>query len=445
MKETIKDDSASELMKLLDDVEKSRNLDDLLNDVIKKDLNKQFLEKQAKKSHIIREIIAASKIYERMPLERLSIKIGVDLNEILDLLENIILKGEFDGISISGRELIFKKIPKLAEFNQKPVHIMTPISLKQGTRASKETLVGNDDKCFSSGDMNSACKDSKSGNLKLEIEELKDPSRVVLRLKLQNLSNGEVKQISIKVLLPDRIKIFRIEPDFLMRRDYGIEIQVARINPQSYRRILIYLTPYECNDFEISFFVQYVDDGGMYNSIEEKIVVKVQMPELIIKENVNEDDLSRLVQRDLPYRGVRSFGLPKSANLNKVFSILKNLVIANKFKIIREKSSDENCYFIAWCHSSYKEQDEHLDIVLIIQILNNKLELFTMGQKPENVINSLTYISSRISNEFIKKKIIQDTDSLHELYCLSCGGILPICPEPGRLYTCTFCGAKLQF
>ncbi|MBD3186805.1 hypothetical protein GF325_08270, partial [Candidatus Bathyarchaeota archaeon] len=115
-----------DLEDLLREVQKPKALNELLNEMIDEEMRQEYELKQEQKQRIIDQLISASRIYEKMPLERLAIKLKVDVNEILDLLEEIILNHEFTGVTISGKELIFNKIPKPADLDQKPFHVMKP-------------------------------------------------------------------------------------------------------------------------------------------------------------------------------------------------------------------------------------------------------------------------------------------------------------------------------
>ncbi|MHA1699598.1 MAG: PCI domain-containing protein [Promethearchaeota archaeon] len=71
-------------------------------------LSRDFL---ARKRLIIKEIIPASRCYEKMPVSRLAKKVNATEDEVLDVLEDIILRNEIENIIISSYDLVFKGEP----------------------------------------------------------------------------------------------------------------------------------------------------------------------------------------------------------------------------------------------------------------------------------------------------------------------------------------------
>ncbi|MHA1999680.1 MAG: hypothetical protein ACTSU9_16345 [Promethearchaeota archaeon] len=452
-----------DLEDLLREIEKPKELNELLNDIIEDEMEREFALKQEKKQTIIKELINASKIYEKMPLERLGIKLNVDMNEILDLLEEIILKNEFTGIIISGKEIIFKTIPNHDDLDQKPFHVMKPA--KPGIVPASNVATGInrikplqrkkiDLKFKVLGDHASGASKEEEIKNQQAIEGLTIDthlklvtSQVQLRINLINSTNQVFNEILVKFITSKNIRLLRTKPQYKSNSGWGNELNVASIPANSSRRILLYFSLQKCEPIEINILVQYRDAIGNYldENITEKIVFNE--PRFSKSKEITDREFQGLIQEKLKFKGIKSFGMPEHDPV-EVYLIMKELLVINSFELVGEKLIEDEGRFIGWYYANYEDdadgaEDRHY--IVIAQIINRKVEFFAICNDAVHLVCGLAYLSNQLIAELSKRGIIKQRSELIELYCMSCGGTLSRYPESGEVYQCKFCGANLVF
>ncbi|MFX0103123.1 MAG: hypothetical protein ACFFCS_26395 [Candidatus Hodarchaeota archaeon] len=467
-----------------------KELNELLNEIMEDELEKQFALKQERKELIIEELINASKIYEKMPLERLAIKMQIDLNEILDILEEIILKKEFKGIVISGKELIFKKVPKPADLDQKPFHVMKPAimantgsELDAITRKSLGKILSAENSDDSSlayqpiesqpvqkpiatplrhkkvslkfkvlgeqqeveADFHEKGGGSRDESLKIETEISPIASQLQIKLNMVNNTRKDIEKIQVQFLTSENLKFLRVQPIFSMVGEWGNQLEVPIISASSSRRLLFYFTPLDCNLVEVDILVQYTDQAGNFCDLTSKETYSLNQPNFIKGRMIKDDEIQDKIRNLLKYKGIKSYGLPEELEATEAYLILKEILITNGIELVSEKLLEESNHYVGVYYTKTTRDGKEEDFIVIGQIVNAKMEFFAVSNDPQDLLCGLTTLAKRLFDELKERDIISNHDDLIELFCLSCGGTLSKYPEPEEIYTCKFCGAKLKF
>ena len=321
-------ENAPALEDLLDNIEKSKPLDELLTQVMDKELQDQFKKKEEVKTRAIGELASASKIYEKMPLERLAIKLGYDMNDILDLLEQIIMNNEFTGIVISGKEIIFNKIQRKEELDQKPVLIISSaaqnsIPMKHPEpriEPLKRKKVDLKFKVLTEEPVEQVPVETE--NLAATAEVTPVAAQIQVKLNLVNHSGKSVENILVKFLVQGNAHFLRMKPAYTIFTQWNNEIIVPSIPPNASRRVLLFFTPMACEPVEFDMLVQHADAAG--NFIDENLTEKIDIPapKFARKSEISKEEFQGLITRQLKFKGIRSYGIPQGLDRADAYLIM---------------------------------------------------------------------------------------------------------------------------
>ncbi|MBN2152282.1 MAG: hypothetical protein JW839_12600 [Candidatus Lokiarchaeota archaeon] len=450
-----KDDSSANapvgLDDLLQNIEKSKPLDELLNEVMDQELEKQFQRKEERKQVIIQELVNASKIYEKMPLERLAIKLKEDSNEILDLLEHIILNNEFTGIVISGKELIFNKIQRHDELDRKPFLVVTspvakPVLAPAGAAVKLEPIKRKkvDLRFKVLGEQPVVQVPVEREALVASAEAVPVAGQLQLKLVLANNSAKALDGVLVKFLLEGQLRLVRMKPAYA-GADWSGEITIPSIPPGSSRRVLLYFSPGTCEPVGFDVIVQYQDAASKF--IDETLNERVDIapPAFTKKQAITKEHFHDIITHHLKMKGIKSYGIPAGLAATEAYLIIKEILITNEFEFVGEKFLEEKNQFLGWYYTGFKVGEKEDDFIVIGQVLNNKMEFFAMAGDGMQLLRGLTHLAMILREGLVERGTIRDESELVELVCPSCGGVLDVFPAAGELHPCKFCGAKLQF
>ncbi|MEX2684921.1 MAG: hypothetical protein Q6373_025325, partial [Candidatus Sigynarchaeota archaeon] len=408
-------------------------------------------KKEERKQAIIQELVNASKIYEKMPLERLAIKLNEDLNEILDLLEQIILNNEFTGIVISGKELIFNKIQRHDELDRKPFLAITspavkPLLTPAGATAIREPLKRKkvDLKFKVLGEQPVVQVPAEQENFIASAETASVAGQLQLKLTLANNSLKPLDNVLVKFLVEGQVRLVRIKPPYA-GADWNGEITIPSIPAGSSRRVLFYFSPVTCEPVGFDILVQYQDATGKF--IDENLSEKIDLtpPIFVRKQVITKEHFHDIITHQLKMKGIKSYGIPAGLAPTDAYLIIKEILITNEFEFVGEKLLEDKSQFLGWYYTGFKLGENESDFIVIGQVLNNKMEFFAMAGDGMQLLRGLTYLAKELRERLIERDIIKNESELVELVCPSCGGVLDMSPIKGELHTCKFCGAKLQF
>ncbi|MHA1847123.1 MAG: hypothetical protein ACTSXU_05720 [Promethearchaeota archaeon] len=151
-----------------------------------------------------------------------------------------------------------------------------------------------------------------------------------------------------------------------------------------------------------------------------------------------------LLNKKMKYKGIKSYGIPE-ADPDHIFVIMKDILYSNSFSLLEEKLARTEQRYIGWFRARFQSLDKEGEFIVIVQVLNNKMEFIGFCDDKHALISGLTSLVNDFLNSLKAKKIVQNEMELIELYCRNCGGTLQKFPKPGEVYTCKLCEAKMQF
>lgn len=449
-----------DLEDLLVSVENAVGLDELLNDVMEKELQQRYKAREERKTWLINEIVESSKIYERMPLHRLALKLGENMDELYDLLEEVISKDEISGAVISGSELIFNRIQKAADLGQKPMLIMKPaLAQDLAPDPSRPTMLPHQPlkrrqvpvsfKVMEKPSTRPAGVEvtaSAPPSLVMTADHAFSNAQVQIILTIANESTTSLDEVHVKVLAEGDIVLLRARPMHVVAGTSRDEIVLPSIPPATSKRVSLFFIPARCGTFEFLFHAQARDASG--NFIDESSSRQVTMPDLTFTrtpETVDEEEFQRLVQQELGSKGIKSFGMPPGANAVEVYLIMKEILLVNGFELVGEKLDETADSFLGWYHAMVaREGGNGNRFIAIAQVMHGKMEIFAMASNEKELACGLISLASSLRDALESRELVP-VDGLMELCCIACGGTFSRQPAPGDVYTCKYCDTRMQF
>ena len=437
-----------DLEDLLNEVERSKPLGELLGEIMEDELKTQFRIKEERKQRIIEQLVSASKIYEKMPLERLAIKLEVHLNEIFDLLEEIILNNDFSGIVISGKELIFKKVQKRAELDQKPVHVMKPVIEREPIKRKKMNVhfkVLGDESIQTP--VETPPPSGKDDDFEITTKFLPVSGQLELKLTLANKTPKSLANVRVNIVPGNNLQLLRVKPVLSTGNNWDEPITIKEISPRGNRRIMHFYSVANCNPASVEITVKYTTDDGNRMIKHANDVFQLEEPDFQKMPEMDEEQFHETI-RNLDFKGIRSYGIPNSLEPTSAYLIMKEILIINNFEFVGEKFNEDEGSFLGWFYASYnasEEQTNQSEFIVIAQVLNRKMEFFAMGTDPAYLTCGLSFLAKELRGELLRRQLITSETDLMELYCMSCGGTLPEFKDKGGIVECKFCKAKMKF
>jgi predicted RNA-binding Zn-ribbon protein involved in translation (DUF1610 family) len=431
------------LESLLNEVERSMPLEERLNEIIDVELKKHFQHKEERKQRIMKELISASRIYEKMPLERLAIKVREDIDDVFDLLEEIILKNEFSGISVSGKELIFARVQHRAELDQKPVLLVSAAGPSNGSPvatldASQFIHIEED---------HNLPIERAHGDIIVDAELIPEASQLRLRLNIENSTDKTIQNLIIAVSTLGNLKFERMKPAYMTSGDWANQVVVQGIFPRSTRRVLLYFLPADCEPVSIAITLTYLNTEEQLVRSELIVSADLREPKFSKTTSIDGESLQDLLAGVLQFRGIRSFGIPAGVSDAVSFAILQEILETTGLKPVGNESIDypdesnqHPCFY-----ASTERNGNEQEIAVVAKVLNNKMDFFGLASDPMLLLCTLTMLANRLQTEFSSGTEMTGAASIVELTCLSCGATLSRFPGQGEVYECEFCGARMQF
>jgi hypothetical protein len=263
---------------------------------------------------------------------------------------------------------------------------------------------------------------------------------------ISNESNAPITEIKTKIKIPKNLQLSRYSPSNIKidKSKSDSEFQVINANFEkldgnSKQQINLFLNLLNLNiNSEISTSISYVNAKDLikaHNATPTKVILspgKIE-PKIIPSFQVTEFLKIEGIKKAIKSFGVGIEGKPYTElYYNQVNELLKK----HNFQLITKDDTKK----IAWYFGTNLDSKE--DILIIGQIVSNKVEFLAASKNPSIIIyvlNSLEIdFKSRISSLSLVK-----IDQIYNLECVQCGNILPTFPnKKGVAVKCQKCNKE---
>lgn len=268
-------------------------------------------------------------------------------------------------------------------------------------------------------------------------------SHYVLSIQLLNESLAPISEVKIKISFPTFFTLTRSYPPTIYIPEsfeeaglLKINIEFDELNERSSKQINLHFTPVSLgNEGEIRTIVTYVNNKDFVRVLDSNPVVimldKITInPKIIPSSYIREFSQIPGMKRAIKSLGV---GILGKGDPDLYINILEQIFLRNDLQLIA-KDPDKR---ILWYFGAELESRD--DVLVIGQIVADKVELIATSKNHHILISFLTLFSNEFKEHIFVKEFVSSLDQIYDLECKYCGAILPYFPKKGEEIVCSKC------
>ena len=262
-------------------------------------------------------------------------------------------------------------------------------------------------------------------------------------LLIANQSRAPISEAKLKVRFPEFVDIIRCHPPEckidLIQMESGvkqIKIQANKIEANSLRQYSFFLTPlYLDAKGEIRSFLTFVNSQDFVRALDSKPILTIFSPISIERKILPTSQVKAFSDSPQNKRAIRSIGIASDQKFDQdiYFRLLQQVMEDQNYQLITKIDKSR----IAWYFGT--DLISGLDVLVVAQITNNKVELFAVCNNPHIIISVLTKLVNEYIVLLIFRKEIEAPTQVFNLECKNCGAVLPYFPKRGELIKCENC------
>ena len=265
---------------------------------------------------------------------------------------------------------------------------------------------------------------------------------------LKNESLAPITEIKASIKFPTFLKISRYSPLVLEskqsksdKKGYNqVQFEIEELSEKSETQIICYFSPNSNNNIgELSTYITFVNNKDYIRVINSKPIEIRIKPATIQPKIIPSSEISTFLKIKDMKKGIKSLGIPlkKKTNLDLFFNFIDQNIKLHKFQLIAKDNEKK----IAWYFGTDLATGQ--DILVIGQIVSNKVEFLAASQNHQIIISLL----SNLSDNFKKRAssvggLIRSVKEIIDLECKYCGAVLPYFPKRGESVECKSCNKE---
>lgn len=261
---------------------------------------------------------------------------------------------------------------------------------------------------------------------------------------IANQSKAPIKEVKIKIRFPDFLDLMRSDPPNMILdplnveedEDKQVRIKFNDIAPESHRQINIFLSPLDLEaEGEIRSYVTFVNNKDFVRALDSKPILIMFTPFSIERNIVPSSHITPFSKSTENAKAIKSIGVGVDDQFNPdfYFAYLCQAVQDQNFQLITINEEKR----VVWYFGVDLVSSD--DILIIGQIVQNKIEWIAVGKNPHLLISLLSKISSQFCTSMVIAGVIESIDRIYDLECKYCGTPLSYMPEKGVAITCLKC------
>ena len=265
-------------------------------------------------------------------------------------------------------------------------------------------------------------------------------------LLIANQSKAPISEAKIKIRFPEFVDLIRCHPpecvNKLEQLEDGvkqIKIQANKIEANSQIQYNFFLTPlYLDAEGEIRSFLTFINSQDYVRALDSKPILAIFSPITIERKILPTSQIKAFSESPHNKRAIRSIGIASNEKFDQdlYFHLLQDVMENQNYQLITKIEKNR----ISWYFGT--DLVSGLDILVVAQIIKNKVEWFALCKNPHVIISVLT----KLVNEFIVlvifRKLIEAPNQVFNLECKNCGAVLPYFPGKGETINCDNCNAQ---
>lgn len=260
---------------------------------------------------------------------------------------------------------------------------------------------------------------------------------------IDNQSSAPITEMKIKIKFPEFFTFSRCFPPTInipniktKKNIKQINLEFDELNEKSNKQIHLHFTPNSLDNMgEIRTIVTYVNSKDTIRVLDSKpaeiTVDRITIePKVVPSSFIREFAQQPGIKKTIKSMGV---GIKRQIDPEIFFEILEQLFFISNFQLVA-KDLDKRILWYFGTESMIKE-----DVLVIGQIISNKIEIIASSPNHYLLISLLTQISNDFKNHLISNGIVKSKDDVYDLECKNCGAIFPYFPQKRKTIECKNC------
>ena len=261
---------------------------------------------------------------------------------------------------------------------------------------------------------------------------------------IANQSKAPIKEVKIKIRFPEFLDLIRSDPPNMIvdslnlgeNEDKQVRIQFKEIAPDSHHQVNVFLSPLDIEgEGEIRSYVTFVNHKEFVRALDSKPILIIFNPISIERSIVPSSHIAPFSKSTKNTRAIKSIGLGVDDQFDPdfYFTHLCQAIQDQNFQLITRNDKNR----VAWYFGIDLVSSE--DILIIGQVVQNKVEWIAVAKNPHLLISLLSKIANEFCNLMVINGIIESIDQIYDLECKYCGTPLSYIPNKGVAITCLEC------
>jgi hypothetical protein len=262
---------------------------------------------------------------------------------------------------------------------------------------------------------------------------------------LKNESLAPITEIKAIIKFPAFLKLSRYSPLVLEskqsksdKKGYNqLQFEIEELSEKSETQITCYFSPNSNNNIgELNTYITFVNNKDYIRVINSKPIEIRIKPVTIQPKIIPSSKITNFLKIKDIKKGIKSLGIPskKNTNMDLFFNFIDQNIKLHKFQLIAKDNEKK----IAWYFGTDLASNQ--DILVIGQVVSNKVEFLAASQNHQIIISLL----SNLSDSFKKRAasiggMIRSIKEIYDLECKYCGAVLPYFPSKGESIECKTC------
>jgi len=262
---------------------------------------------------------------------------------------------------------------------------------------------------------------------------------------LKNESLAPITEVKAIIKFPAFLKISRYSPLVLESKQskadkkgyYQLQFEIEELSEKSETQIICYFSPNSNNNIgELNTYITFVNNKDYIRVINSKPIEIRIKPATIQPKIIPSSKITTFLKIKDMKKGIKSLGIAskKKTDLDLFFNFIDQNIKLHKFQLIAKDNEKK----IGWYYGTDLASNQ--DILVIGQIVSNKVEFLAASQNHQIIIALL----SNLSENFKKRAssiggLIKSIKDIYDLECKYCGAVLPYFPTKGESIECKTC------
>ncbi len=260
---------------------------------------------------------------------------------------------------------------------------------------------------------------------------------------IDNQSSAPITEMKIKIKFPEFFTFSRCFPPTInvpnIKTEKNVKIinlEFDELNENSNKQIHLHFTPNFLNNTgEIRTIVTYVNNKDTIRVLDSR-PTEIIIDGITIEPKVVPSSFVReFAQQPGIKKAIKSLGVGTEYKVDPelFFEILEHLFYIINFQLVAKDLNKK----ILWYYGTESLIKE--DVLVIGQIVANKIEFIASSLNHYLLISLLTQITNDFKDEMMSKGIVKSYDDIYDLECKNCGSIFPYFPQKKELVACKNC------